>query len=686
MQVEGIYTGEAGIAARRKALEVRREMGLEQLRAMPVANRADTSKSWDRKVRTEVEARVPETVRQAQKLKMFAMEAQEKTLPIISKRSVAKHGPDGGGSGRTGGLGQRPEAGNVFRGGFGANRVRNELQAVTQELAQARYDQAGHSRQVAAGTAEPVWKLVKQKKELDRQYSALHPTPLRRAINFAGDALDVVIRASPAAALSGMEQTHSYAEALANRAAAWALRDLSKAQVLKLPSAKPVAEKMRALADRMATDVDYTKAQQWQDYYQSVMDEVMDGHSETGKWVLDKVAAVGTAAFDKGVSLVTGVPVLPLMGVRAGGNAALRTHNKGANDAQALAIGLETAAVEMMTEKLFGGNPMYDTDVGVVNTLVGKLTDSESMMRVLDSTAFNIAAEGVEEVIAELGEAPFEGFVLNKTAKGTVSKESLGDAFLGGVFLAGVARINGYVMGTSAALDEAHTRHYAEILAKEAGKSNDSNVQRAATELQDQLDFGSAPTEKDVGHLVSVLDKAGETSVVDNVIREVEQAPLDTRKAENAIVENAENGKVVEAAEADEAADFDDIYEQVYPDSIDLYSKIRYNPDGTIVVTDDWTNRAHPHITPQYRPNAVVDIISHQGQHDRVIYDENGHFKTFIHGGDHGLPKFHQYGNYGEHVHEFIWIPGEKHPREITRELTDLERIQYADIIKEGKR
>ena len=676
MQVEGIYTGEAGIAARRKALEVRREMELERLRAMPVADRADTSKSWDRKVRTEVEARVPETVRQAQKSKMFAMEAQEKTLPIISKRSVAKHGPDGGGSGRTGVLGQKPEAGNVFRGGFGANRVRNELQAVTQELAQARYDQAGHSRQVAAGTAEPVWKLVKQKKELDRQYSALHPTPLRRAINFAGDALDVVIRASPAAAFSGMEQDHSYVEALANRAAAWALRDLSKAQVLKLPSAKPVAEKMRALADRMATDVDYTKAQQWQDYYQSVMDEVMDGHSETGKWVLDKVAAVGTAAFDKGVSLVTGVPVLPLMGVRAGGNAALRTHNKGANDAQALAIGLETAAVEMMTEKLFGGNPMYDTDVGVVNTLVGKLTDSESVTRVLDSTAFNIAAEGVEEVIAELGEAPFEGLVLNKTAKGTVSKESLGDAFLGGVFLAGVARINGYVMGTSAALDEAHTRHYAEILAKEAGKSNDSNVQRAATELQDQLDFGSAPTEKDVGHLVSVLDKAGETSVVDNVIREVEQAPLDTRQAEN-----AENGKVVEEAETDEAADFDDIYEQMYPDSVDPYSKIRYNPDGTIVVTDDWTKRGHQSIPKYYCPNAVLETAAPNGQHDRTIYGKDGRFTTQIHGGDHCKSKQHPFGVHGEHAHDYYIDPITKSVKRATRELTPIERIQHADII-----
>ena len=76
MQVEGIYTGEAGIAARRKALEVRREMELERLRAMPAADRVETTKSWDKKVQAEVEARVPETVRQAQKSKISAMEAQ----------------------------------------------------------------------------------------------------------------------------------------------------------------------------------------------------------------------------------------------------------------------------------------------------------------------------------------------------------------------------------------------------------------------------------------------------------------------------------------------------------------------------------------------------------------------------------------------------------------------------------
>ena len=112
-----------------------------------------------------------------------------------------------------------------------------------------------------------------------------------------------------------------------------------------------------------------------------------------------------------------------------------------------------------------------------------------------------------------------------------------------------MAKVNGYAIGASAALDEAHTRHYAELLVEKAGKSLDSNVQRAATELQDQLDFGSAPTEKDIGHLVSVLDKAGETNVVDNVIREVEHDPLDTKNMESATEENAENGQVVEAEE-----------------------------------------------------------------------------------------------------------------------------------------
>ena len=141
----------------------------------------------------------------------------------------------------------------------------------------------------------------------------------------------------------------------------------------------------------------------------------------------------------------------------------------------------------------------------------------------------------------------------------------------------------------------------------------------------------------------------------------------------------------VQIEEAEEP-DFDDLYEQVYPDSIDPYSKIRYNKDGTVVVTDDWRAMEHTHIAPKYRPNAVVDVVSHQGQCDRVIYDEKGYFKTFIHGGDHNQPKYHQYGKHGEHAHDVIFDPVTwKMIGKIDRELTPEERIQHADIIRRGK-
>ena len=135
---------------------------------------------------------------------------------------------------------------------------------------------------------------------------------------------------------------------------------------------------------------------------------------------------------------------------------------------------------------------------------------------------------------------------------------------------------------------------------------------------------------------------------------------------------------------AGECGDFDDLYEQMYPDSVDPYSKIRYNSDGTIVVTDDWTNNLRSHIEPQYHPNAVVDIISHQGQHDRIIYDEKGYFKTFIHGGNHAQPKKHPFGVNGEHVHDVLYDPElGKLIKNERRNLTTEERIQYADILKE---
>lgn len=112
------------------------------------------------------------------------------------------------------------------------------------------------------------------------------------------------------------------------------------------------------------------------------------------------------------------------------------------------------------------------------------------------------------------------------------------------------------------------------------------------------------------------------------------------------------------------------------------YQKYRYNKDGTIVVTDDWMEKAHPHLPTTYRPFAVIDTRSSQGkQRDRTVYDETGRMVSQIHGGDHGKPKQHPYGEHGEHIHIYVWQQGEKRPKRTVRNANAEERIVYKDIL-----
>ena len=114
---------------------------------------------------------------------------------------------------------------------------------------------------------------------------------------------------------------------------------------------------------------------------------------------------------------------------------------------------------------------------------------------------------------------------------------------------------------------------------------------------------------------------------------------------------------------------------------IEKYSKIHYNTDGTIIVTDDWTSKKHAHLPNTYKPNAVIDTVSMGGkQRDRMIYGDNSKQKTQISNGPHSNPKRHPFGKHGEHAHDIIWKDGEIIGRH-TRELTELERKEHADIL-----
>ena len=91
LQVEGIYTAEPRFEAKAKALKFKQEMaaaaeeGRKRLRGMPGLDLVETPKRLERQIRTEVEARVPEAVRQTQTSKVFAK-------PEVYDRTVTPSG------------------------------------------------------------------------------------------------------------------------------------------------------------------------------------------------------------------------------------------------------------------------------------------------------------------------------------------------------------------------------------------------------------------------------------------------------------------------------------------------------------------------------------------------------------------------------------------------------------------
>lgn len=116
---------------------------------------------------------------------------------------------------------------------------------------------------------------------------------------------------------------------------------------------------------------------------------------------------------------------------------------------------------------------------------------------------------------------------------------------------------------------------------------------------------------------------------------------------------------------------------------VDKYGAVRYNIDGTVIVTDDWKNRGHVSIPKEYRENAIIELKEVKGEHEqinRVFFDSEGKMYRQTHSGHHANPKQHQYGKNGEHAHDIEWKDGEIVNR-ITRELTDAERRESGDIL-----
>lgn len=87
--------------------------------------------------------------------------------------------------------------------------------------------------------------------------------------------------------------------------------------------------------------------------------------------------------------------------------------------------------------------------------------------------------------------------------------------------------------------------------------------------------------------------------------------------------------------------------------------KYKHNEDGTIFVTDDWTDTADRHVPIKYKAGSVVQIAKQDGTIYRIYYgltpDENGEADMVlqIHPRGHGS-KAPDYKHGGMHAHDFV--------------------------------
>ena len=352
---------------------------------------------------------------------------------------------------------------------------------------------------------------------------------------YAGDLATQFISGGADMTLGGLGMVLGYLEQGANGAAAWALRDLAKA----VPDGS-IKDKMLSLADDFSsyyTGESMTAGEESARYYRDELnrigDEIEGKYKGVPLWIQQQMPSAGNMLFGAGLSGIAGVNNLVTLGLTSGGNSALEAKDKGAGDAQALAYGVVAGGLEVFSEKLFGGNPIYDTDAGLVNKAVGKLTGNKTIMKILNSKAFDIASEGLEEVVTEVLDPVAEWAIYNGDNTEFADAASIGNAFLGGVFLSAIGNVADAPKQLQQARYERVLRTAGSELADIAQSVDSADVQEAAQVIRDKIAYGVTPDAADIGAVLDAMDQAGETVDVEQV-REAVDAEENEAKAAQA--------------------------------------------------------------------------------------------------------------------------------------------------------
>lgn len=80
-------------------------------------------------------------------------------------------------------------------------------------------------------------------------------------------------------------------------------------------------------------------------------------------------------------------------------------------------------------------------------------------------------------------------------------------------------------------------------------------------------------------------------------------------------------------------------------------------------------------------PDSITQVTGKKDGIDRNYYDSTGRQSKQISNNNHGNPKMHPYGQSGEHAHDYVYDDAGKLTGRPTRELTEEERKENADIL-----
>lgn len=115
--------------------------------------------------------------------------------------------------------------------------------------------------------------------------------------------------------------------------------------------------------------------------------------------------------------------------------------------------------------------------------------------------------------------------------------------------------------------------------------------------------------------------------------------------------------------------------EKYYGESVD-------KTGGSGIIKPDKVILGHAATPKKYKSDAVIDHIDYNGKVNvRSFYTDNSMKSKDIHTTNHGNPKNHNYGEHGEHVHEYEWNENGTLKNKTTRELTTEERKENGDIL-----